>query len=190
MSDAPQLPVFPLGTVLFPGGELSLRIFEPRYVDMVSRCGREGTGFVVAAIEQGREVGDPATPFNVGTEVHIVDWDQEDSGLLLIRCKGAHKVTITRSWVLEDGLRMGEVQRHAPEPALPVQAKDQHLWSVLERAGLQPEGPEQRNSAWLGGRLVECLPLELGLKQELLNLSDPCERLNEVNRLLLGFLRA
>ncbi|MGB0867101.1 MAG: LON peptidase substrate-binding domain-containing protein, partial [Granulosicoccaceae bacterium] len=121
-----ELPLFPLGTVLFPAGELSLRIFEPRYVDMVSRCGREQTGFVVVAIKDGHEVGQPATPYAVGTEVQIVDWDSESNGLLLLLCKGLSKVSIARSWLQDDGLLVGEVQRHAPEPEVPVAAESQY----------------------------------------------------------------
>ena len=74
MGDVVELPLFPLGSVLFPGGQLSLRIFEPRYLDLVKRCGRSGEGFGVCLILDGREVGEPATPAAHGTEAVIVDF--------------------------------------------------------------------------------------------------------------------
>ena len=188
--DIRELPVFPLGTVLFPEGKLTLRIFEPRYVDMVARCGREGIGFVVVAIKEGREAGEPATPHAVGTEVRLDNWDADQNGLLLIDCLGVAKVSINKSRLLEDGLRMAEVVCFTAEPEVPVEAKDQHLWAVLAELGVAVESQAQRNAYWLGARLAEKLPLPLDRKQELLCLQDPHERLLEINQLLAGFLKA
>lgn len=185
-----ELPVFPLGTVLFPEGKLPLRIFEPRYVDMVARCGREGFGFVVVAIKEGREAGKPAIPHSVGTEVRLENWDTDENGLLLIECQGVAKVSINSSRLLEDGLRMAEVTCFENELELPVEAKDQHLWAVLAELGVVPESQAQRNVYWLGARLVERLPLPLELKQELLCLQNPQERLQVINHLVVGFLKA
>lgn len=192
MSDSqPQaLPVFPLGTVVFPEGHLPLRIFEPRYVDMISRCTRENIGFVVVAIKEGREAGDPATPYEIGTEVRISDWDQDDNGLLLIDCIGVAKLALLDSWLQDDGLRLAQVQRFPPEPTMPVPAEHGFLWELLSRYGVQEQGASQRNAAWLGARLVERLPLPLALKQELLSLSDPLERLEEIQRQLHGSMQA
>lgn len=190
LSDVRELPVFPLGTILFPEGKLSLRIFEPRYVDMVARCGREGIGFVVVAIKEGREAGEPAIPYSVGTEVRLENWDTDENGLLMIECLGVAKVSIKNSRLLEDGLRMAEVTSLASEPERSVEAKDQHLWEVLAELGVVVEFQAQRNAYWLGARLVESLPLPLELKQELLCLQDPHERLQVINHLLVGFLKA
>lgn len=185
-----ELPIFPLGTILFPEGKLPLRIFEPRYVDMVARCGREGIGFVVVGIKEGREAGEPAIPHSVGTEVRLENWDTDESGLLLIECLGVSKVSINNSRLLEDGLRMAEITCFASEPELPVEDRDQHLWVLLAELGVVPEVQAQRNTYWLGARLVERLPLPLELKQELLCLQDPRERLQAINHLCVGFLKA
>lgn len=187
---ARELPVFPLGTILFPGGKLPLRIFEPRYVDMVARCGREGIGFVVVAIKEGREAGEPAIPHSVGTEVRLENWHTDEIGLLLIDCLGVAKVSINNSRLLEDGLRLAEVTCFENDPEFPVEAKDQHLWAVLAELGVVPESQAQRNVYWLGARLVERLPLPLELKQELFCLRDPRERIQAINHLLVGFLKA
>ena len=55
-----RLPLFPLKTVLFPGGVLPLRVFEARYMDMITRCMREDAGFGVCLIAAGEEVGETA----------------------------------------------------------------------------------------------------------------------------------
>ena len=92
--DQIQIPLFPLGTVLFPGGPLPLRIFEPRYLDMVSDCLRNDKAFGVCLIKDGREVGEPAQPFDVGTMAKIVDWDRTDDGLLAITALGTSRFRI------------------------------------------------------------------------------------------------
>jgi len=84
------VPLFPLHTVLFPGGPLPLRIFEARYLDMVSDCLKRDRGFGVVLIEQGREVGEAASCHEVGTLARIIDWDKRDHGLLEIICQGVN----------------------------------------------------------------------------------------------------
>jgi len=192
MSDEQRqsLPVFPLNTVLFPSGKLPLRIFEPRYVDMISHCGREGIGFVVVAIKAGHEAGEPATPYDLGTEVRIDDWDQDENGLLLIDCSGVAKVSLTDSWLEHSGLRFAHVRRFPDEPELPVSPIDMPLWGVLEQFGIEAESPSQRNASWLSARLVERLPLPLQIKQELLCMNDPTERLAEIQCQLIGLMQA
>ncbi len=189
-TSACQLPVFPLNLVVFPDGHLPLRIFEPRYVDMVARCSREGIGFVVAAIEQGGEAGAPATPHLIGTEVRIEDWNKEDSGLLLIDCRGMARVKLKSSWLQDDGLRLAEVEHFAADPFTPVAEEFEALWQILDQLGIQTVGEKQRNASWLCGRLVENLPLPIELKQELLCEADPNARLARLNSYLIAFFKA
>ena len=104
------LPLFPLGTVLFPAGPLALRIFEPRYVDMVGRCMREGSGFAVVLLVEGAEAGGGSlTTAAIGTEARIVDFDRLEDGLLGLTCVGQGRLRIVRAWREEDGLNVGEV---------------------------------------------------------------------------------
>jgi uncharacterized protein len=178
------LPLFPLGSVLFPGGPLSLRIFEPRYVDMVGRCLREGTGFAVVLLIGGREAGaGMTTTASVGTEARIVDFDQLEDGLLGLTCLGVGRVRILRAWREDDGLNVGEVEDLPDDPAAEVPLDCAHLVTALEQ--LYPElggayeriEPRYADAAWVGNRLAELAPFEPGVKQGLLELGDPLERL-------------
>ena len=181
---AQTLPLFPLGAVLFPGGPLSLRIFEPRYVDMVGRCMKDGSGFVVVLIVEGAEAGSGAlTTAAVGTEAHIVDFSRLEDGLLGITCVGRERQRIVRAWRQEDGLNLGEVTDVPADPAAAVPDDCAHLQEALRR--LYPElgpayawvPPQFDDAAWVGNRLAELAPLEAAVKQGLLELDDPLERL-------------
>ena len=114
-----DIPLFPLRTVLFPGGTLPLRIFEPRYVDMIGWCMREGKGFGVVLLREGSDVLDAgdsdrnaktAQIYDVGTQARIVDFDQADNGLLGIVAQGAEKFTVLGTDVARDGLMRARVR--------------------------------------------------------------------------------
>ena len=178
------LPLFPLGTVLFPGGPLSLRIFEPRYVDMVGRCMKDASGFAVVLIVEGREAGsDALTTAAVGTEARIVDFHRLEDGLLGLTCLGGDRLRVVSAWRQDDGLNLGEVAPFAADRAAPVPADCAHLSEALER--LYPDlGPSYAwltphfdDAAWVGNRLAELAPLDPAVKQGLLELDDPVERL-------------
>ncbi len=181
---ARTLPLFPLGTVLFPAGPLALRIFEPRYVDMVSRCMREGTGFGVVLLVEGTEAGAGAlTTAAVGTEARIVDFDRLEDGLLGLTCIGAGRLRIVRAWRQEDGLNVGEVTDVAADAVQPVPDDCAHLPEALRRLyrELGPlyerVTPDWQDAVWVGNRLAELAPLEPAVKQGLLELEDPLQRL-------------
>ena len=181
---ARTLPLFPLGTVLFPGGPLSLRIFEPRYVAMVSRCMRESSGFGVVLLIEGTEAGGgAATTASTATEARIVDFNRLDDGLLGLTCVGRERLRIARAWRQDDGLNVAEVEDLPPDPAAPVPAECAHLPEALKR--LYPEleptyqwvEPHWDDAAWVGNRLAELAPFAASVKQGLLELADPLERL-------------
>jgi hypothetical protein len=178
-----ELALFPLNTVLFPGGPLPLRIFEPRYVDMVRRCLREESGFGVILIERGTEAGGPAEFSALGTEARIVDFSRLEDGLLGITCLGQQRIRVVEAWRQPDGLNVGRVHDVEPDAAVPLPPEYGHLGDVV-RSVLKEFGPlyqfaEPRydDAAWVGYRLAELLPLSLPDKQALLELSDPLERL-------------
>jgi Lon protease-like protein len=178
------LPLFPLGTVLFPAGPLALRIFEPRYVDMIGRCMREGSGFAVVLLIEGVEAGGGTlTTATIGTEARIVDFDRLEDGLLGLTCVGVGRLRIERAWREDDGLNVGEVVDLDADRPQPVPEDCAHLPAALRR--LYPDlgplyehvPPSWDDAAWLGNRLAELAPLEPALKQGLLEMTDPLERL-------------
>ncbi len=193
------LPLFPLNTVLFPGGLLPLRIFETRYLDMVRRCLREDGRFVIVAIEPDPESGephaetDPAAGFyRVGTEVVIVDWDQRPDGLLGILVQGERRCAIQMPRRVASDLWVGEVESLEEWPAVSLPLDYTSLAGLLERLLDQLGTPwshlERRldDSAWVAARLTELLPIDLGVKQRLLETDDPIERLERLRAAMLA----
>lgn len=178
-----ELPLFPLRAVLFPGGPLPLRIFEPRYLDMVSRCLREQSGFAVVLIGEGEEAAGAVSFAATGTEARIVDFDRLDDGLLGIRCLGLERVRVVEAWRDPDGLNRGRVMDIAADPVVEVPAEQAWLCDVVRQ--VLPEAGEtyaqvafREDAGWIGNRLAEMLPLSLADKQLLLEMMDPLERLD------------
>ena len=99
-----EVPLFPLHTVLFPGGPLALRIFEPRYLDMVSECLRNDQPFGVCLIQSGNEAGVAASPHLTGTFARIVDWQSGDDGLLSISARGEQRFHVQETRIERDQL--------------------------------------------------------------------------------------
>ena len=129
-----ELPLFPLNTVLFPGGPLPLRIFEPRYLDMVSRCLREQTGFAVVLIGEGNEATGATQFVAIGTEARIVDFDRLEDGLLGISCLGPRaRARASRPGARPDGLQRGRVLTSAPSPACRCREEQAWLSEVVQR---------------------------------------------------------
>ncbi|MGH8130158.1 MAG: LON peptidase substrate-binding domain-containing protein [Steroidobacteraceae bacterium] len=178
-----ELPLFPLNTVLFPGGPLPLRIFEPRYLDMVSRCLREQSGFVVVLLSEGEEAASATSFAATGTEARIVDFDRLEGDLLGISCVGRERVRIVEAWREADGLNRGRVLDIEADPVVPVPLDQTWLtevvMQVLPEAGDTYRHVERRDdAAWIANRLAELLPLTLADRQTLLELADPIERLS------------
>ena len=161
-----DIPLFPLGTVLFPGGPLHLRIFEPRYLDMVSRCLREQSRFGVVAIKEGSEVG-AATTFTVGTTGEIVDWRQEADGLLGITVGWARAVYARgdeprgRRSLLRP--RAAAHRRHAVRRWLRSSRRSPTCCASCCRSRTQYRGMTTAydDAQWVSYRLAEILPLPL-----------------------------
>lgn len=184
-----QVPLFPLNTVLFPGGPLPLRIFEARYLSMVSYCMQNDALFGVLLIREGQESGS-ATTHNVGTLAKITDWYQGSDGLLGITAIGEQRFRLLSTTRQKDGLSVGDVQVLENEASLPLPDEYQELASilagVLDDLGRLYEPLEKHfdDASWVTSRFVEILPLELQEKQRCLEHSDPIERLRIVGELL------
>ena len=178
-----ELPLFPLNAVLFPGGPLPLRIFEPRYLDMVSRCMREQTGFAVVLLGEGEEASAVTSFAATGTEARIVDFDRLEGGYLGISCIGRERVRVVEAWREADGLNRGRVLDIAADPVVAVPPDQAWMKEVVMQVLPEAEDSyrhiEQRDdAAWIANRLAELLPLTLADKQTLLELQDPLERLD------------
>ena len=183
-AEASVIALFPLHTVLFPGGPLPLRIFETRYTDMVRRCMREQQPFGVVLIQEGDEAGPVATTATIGCSARIADFYTLKDGLLGISCVGDRKFRVLRVWRAPDGLNMGEVTWLEAEPAHALPEEYERLGDTVRRAvdelAQQYQHVEKHfdDAAWVGARLTELLPIELNDKQVLLELDDPIARLD------------
>ena len=183
---AETLPLFPLQTVLFPGGPLSLRIFEARYLDLVRRCLKEQSSFGVVLILEGAEAGPVTTIATVGTTARLVDFEALPDGLLGVVCVGEQRFRVLRPWRQEDGLNAAEVEylaESAPCALPPALAYlGELLRELLPRLGSDYTHIEAHyeDAAWVGNRWAEILPLAPSAKQSLLELDDTLERLQQV----------
>ena len=184
-----EIPIFPLQTVLHPGGPLSLRIFEPRYLDMVSRCLKDEVGFGVCLIREGSETG-PAKVHETGTLARIKDWSQGQDGLLHILAWGEGRFRIQSQRRQADGLNLGAVEWLPDEPRAEVPDARRELAELLRQILQQVEGPylgvetHYADAGWVGYRLAELLPLSLPQRQYLLELNDPVKRLEILSTLV------
>lgn len=190
------LPLFPLNAVLFPGGPLSLRIFEPRYLDLVRDCSRSGSGFGVCLILAGREAGEPALPAAIGTVARITDFYTLPDGLLGIGAEGGERFQVAATRIRDNGLVHGDVRLWPDEPVVEVPAEHGLLATILERLLDQVGGRHARverarldDASWVGFRLAELLPLEPSEKQYLLQMTDPLRRLAQLQHYLPRFQR-
>lgn len=184
--DGASLPLFPLSTVLFPGGPLGLRIFEPRYLDMVGRCLKDGMPFGVVLILEGAEAGGTCAIALTGTTARIVDFDTLPDGLLGIACVGERRFHVRRHWQQGDGLNLAEIDYLPEEAPRPLPAELAHLGEllreVLPRLGSAYTRVEAHyeDAGWVGNRWAEILPLAPAERLELLELTDPLARLAKV----------
>ena len=195
-----SLPLFPLGTVLFPGGVLPLRIFEVRYLDMIGRCHKAGAPFGVVSLTQGSEVRTPGTTEDfstVGTLATITDFDTPRPGLMMVRALGAQRFRITSRDQLRHGLWIADVERLAADMpvAIPEDLKItatalgkliQSLQQKVDAPGQMPLQPPWQldDCGWVANRWCELLPLPVQLKQRLMELDNPLVRLELVSDVL------
>ena len=186
-----ELLLFPLHSVLFPGGALRLRIFEPRYTELVRCCTREQRPFGVCLILDGSEAGSPATPAAFGTTARIDDFYTLPDGLLGISASGERRFHVRRTRVRDNGLIVAEVEALEAPPTEPVRPEHGLLVTLLDHLLEQLGGPHAQaprpcfdQADWVGFRLAELLPLRPDERQGLLQCADPHERLDRIVRSL------
>lgn len=189
-----ELPLFPLHTVLFPGGMLPLRIFEQRYIEMAKVCLKDNVPFGVCLITQGAEVASPASGpvsfASVGTQALLSSWDMPQLGILHVTAVGGERFQVRSHRSEANGLYLANAARIPPEPPLPLPVRFEPLAKLLEliatRAGPNqfPETHAFDDASWVGHRLAELLPLPLSIKQGMLEINDSEMRLSLLQKFL------
>lgn len=186
-----KLPIFPLESLVFPGGLLALRIFETRYIDMVRECMRKKTSFVITANQRLEDTNNIAQPHNIGTRVEIIDFEQLSDGLLGITVHGQHKVDIKDISPQSDKLLIGKTHK-TPEDSQESIPEDFALLSdVLKQmfpeiqthygdSAKQYLIENYQDASWVSSRLVEVLPMDIQMKIELLRMEDAGERVRVI----------
>ncbi len=182
-----ELPLFPLGSVLFPDGVMALRIFETRYMDMAKVALKNAAPFGIALIREGEEVGTPAASHPVGTLARIIDWDMPELGVLQVQVRGGDRFRVLSQVVQKSGLIVGTVELvpsdtvgECPE-LLPCA---NFLQKVLVQVGQEHEAPRFEDAAWVSFRITELLPFSNTIKQKMLELTDARMRLEVLYRFL------
>ena len=185
------LPLFPLKTVLFPGCVLDLQIFEARYLDMIARCMKQGTGFGVVCILEGSEVGDaPDDIALIGCEALIRDFQQQENGLLGIRVEGGRRFGVLSAERQRDQLLVAEVEWLDEIPEQPLEEEDQDLLVLLKALAEHPMvaalnmNTEVEGQQSLANQLAYLLPFAEEDKLQLLQVDDPQQRLDGIQVLL------
>ncbi|MCI0508163.1 MAG: LON peptidase substrate-binding domain-containing protein [Gammaproteobacteria bacterium] len=185
-----SIPIFPLHTVLFPRGALPLRIFEPRYLDMISTCMKGGSGFGICLIREGSEVGKAADTYEIGTLSEISYFNMDASGMLCITAQGKQRFHILSKSVQPNQLTVADVEllpneteQKIPGAYLPAV---EILRKLLDQLGYPFARLEKHyeDAGWVSGRLAELLPLRLEHKQYLLQMHDPLQRLERLWQLM------
>lgn len=196
------IPLFPLNAVLFPNGILPLKVFETRYIDMVKECMKQETPFGVVLIKSGQEVGAPAEPEDVGCMAHIVQWDMEGLGILMLRTQGGERFRILATRVSADNRLEGRIEMFSEDDTSSI--TDVHMSCAkalkLVTDDINAKGRAEHghafespfalplqfdNAGWVANRWCEILPIPLKARQKLLELDSAQSRLAIVHQYLL-----
>jgi Lon protease-like protein len=202
------LPLFPLGTVLYPGGFLPLQIFEVRYLDMIGKCHKNGTPFGVVSLTKGTEVrrlnAEPSGDAfaneafqSMGTLATITDFATPQPGLMVVRCTGTQRFKISRSEKLKHGLWVADATLLPDDLFVPIPEDLQPAAEALKKLILtlqEREVPAEQmpiltpyrfdDCGWVANRWSELLPIPVALKQQFMELDNPLLRLELVNDIL------
>ncbi len=194
-----KIPLFPLGTVLFPDGVIALKIFEARYLDMIKRCLREKTEFGVISIIKNieSEQESVSTTFSqIGTLALIEDFDPVQPALYMTKSFGTQRFKLLNSTQEASGLWIGEIELLENDPLIPVPQEHQkvaklldEIISVIQSEDLMAEAPFKKpykvdDCGWVSNRLAELLPISLAQKNHLLAQTNPRIRLDLVTEII------
>ena len=169
---------------------MPLKIFEQRYLDLMKDCLKSNRPFGICAVREGQEVGEPATPFEVGTQAHIIQWDMPQPGIFHVLVEGDERYIAHRFRTQHNGLIVADVDAYAPEKPMAVtndlRLAVDVLKKIMEDADDKYYGPQRHfdDAVWVGFRLSESLPFKLSIKQNLLEMNDSITRLRILNEFL------
>jgi Lon protease-like protein len=199
-STASWIPLFPLGTTLFPGGVIALKIFEARYLDMMKRCLRENSPFGVVSILDNKPIDSDASALanfsNIGTLANLEVFDPIQPALYMTKSYGTQRFHILNIKQESDGLWMGQVELIDADPAIPLPKEHEKVAALLNEiiAIIKSEDllgddafkiPENLDDCgWVSNRLAELLPLPPAQKNHLLAQSNPRIRLDLISEII------
>jgi hypothetical protein len=194
---AREIPLFPLGTVLFPDGVIALKIFEARYLDMIKKCLREKTEFGVISIIKDKGDEDSSITFSqIGTLAQIEDFDPVQPALYMTKSFGTQRFRLLNSSQNSNGLWIGEVELLDNDPATPIAKEHQgvakllnEIISVIQSEDLLGDAPFKKpfkvdDCGWVSNRLAELLPISLAQKNHLLAQTNPRIRLDLITEII------
>ena len=173
-----ELPLFPLKTVLLPANTLGLKIFEPRYLDMIARCMREDSLFGVVLIHKGEETGGNTDIYSIGTSAAVSDWENRADGLLGITALGKQRFEILSTETQKDGLTIGEVKILEDDASSEIPEQYHYMLELLDHISAQAGRIRVDDQSFcdLLYQLIYLLPLEVTLKQRLLEIPEADDR--------------
>jgi len=173
-----EIPLFPLKTVLLPANTLALKIFEPRYLDMVANCMREDSLFGVVLIHRGEETGGNTDVYSIGTTASISDWENRADGLLGITALGQQRFQILSTHTRSDGLAMAEVEILEDDDSSEIPEQYHYMLELLDHISAQAGRIRVDNQSFCDilYQLIYLLPLETTLKQRLLEIPECDDR--------------
>lgn len=187
-----DIPLFALGSILFPEGQMNLRVFEQRYMDMAKSCMKNAAPFGVVLIANGEEVnsrtGIATTVEHMGTLATISDWDMQQLGVLQLTVTGGNRFRIITQRTLESGLLVGTVSlinADTNQEHVAFAACANLLQKILTQLGKVPNQQQLQDAMWVSFRLTEILPLNMTVKQKMLELTDAGMRLDILHKFLI-----
>ena len=183
-------PIFPLRSIVLPGGLFPLRIFERRYLDMVTECIKNNHGFCISLVKE--EIPNPYVTkvYEYGSWVKIYDWNKLDDGLLGITVEGRDIVKVSNTSLDPENLLRGKIEKLDSEKAYLIPQKYTTLSKFYKKIypGIKTfiHYKEERfaDASWVGYRLTECLPIDLETKCDLIGTSNAIERLEKINKIM------
>ncbi len=181
--------LFPLGTVLFPGGALPLKIFEQRYLDMTKVCIRDNLPFGVCLIREGREVGLPAVPSIVGCLAAIEQWEMPSPGMFHLLARGGERFRLLETRIADNGLTSADVEMLPDvEPCEPDAEFVTLVKSVIDRVGAEnfPGPVKLEDGAWVAYRLAEMVELPMGVRQKMLEVDAGSDLHAEIKNIIIS----